>query len=199
MSGLNQRRQSDLNRLQQLCRQSGGALQITDDAAGSGRIIAFQLNLPTAGSTRYPAQVQAVSRFQIELPARYPFDAPTARMRDTPIHHPNVFESGVICVGSKWNPSEGLDIYVTRLCQLLTFDPLLVNMHSIAHSAAGHWYSRALKRHADAFPTATIQWDKPQEKVLRTCPGCQANLRLPTGRTGRVECPRCQTEFDAQT
>lgn len=198
MAGLNQRRDADLKRLQALCRQSGGELALLDDLS-SDRQIVFQLNLPTAGSTRYPSEAQPVTRFQVDLPARYPFDAPTARMRDTPIYHPNVFESGVICVGSKWNPSEGLDIYVRRLCQLLTFDPLLVNMHSIAHASAGNWYGSALKRHPGAFPTATIQWDKPVETVLRPCPGCGAKLRLPTGRSGTVVCPRCKTEFDTQT
>lgn len=199
MSGLNQRRKTDIERLAQLCRQSGDALQLLDDAAGAGRIIAMQLNAPTAGSTRYPAEVQPVIRFQVELPARYPFEAPVARMRDTPIHHPNVFESGVICVGSKWNPGEGLDIYVARLCRLLTFDGMLVNLNSIAHSAAAHWYTGALRRHPDAFPTAQLQWEQAADKVIRHCPNCNAGLRLPTGKHGVVACPRCRTEFETRT
>ena len=198
MSGLGKRRAADVERIQAMAAASKGQLALT----GTGRdndSLQFTLRLPTAGSADYPRTVQAETRFEVNLPPRYPFDAPTARMRGTPILHPNVFESGVICVGSRWQPSEGLDIYVRRLAQLLCFDPMLVNLRSIAHAHAGNWYDRARRKHPEAFPTASITWPLPGEKVLRTCPGCQARLRLPAGRQGVVSCPRCQHEFELQT
>ncbi|MGB7304647.1 MAG: ubiquitin-conjugating enzyme E2 [Burkholderiaceae bacterium] len=199
MSGLNKRRQADIERLERLCAHSRGQLQILSLPSGSNQSIVFQLNLPTAGDARYPGEVQAMSRFRVDLPVRYPFEAPTARMVETPIHHPNVFESGVVCVGSRWNPSEGLDLYVTRLCRLLTFDRMLVNMNSVANSAAGHWYNTAVRKHPDQFPTAAIQWDTPVEKVVRACPACGTKIRLPSGKSGIVQCPKCANDFEART
>lgn len=198
MSGLDKRRNADLARLRTMAGASGGQLEIVE-VSPDGRRLQFRLNLPTAGSAAYPKQVQPHSGFEVSLPARYPFEAPTARMTGTPILHPNVFESGVICVGSRWNPSEGLDLYVRRLAQLLCFDPMLVNLGSIANAAGGDWYSRARRATPDAFPTATINWSGATEKVIRACPACQTRMRLPSGRQGLVVCPGCKHEFTAQT
>ncbi len=199
MSGLSKRRDADIDRLKTLEERSRGQLQITHLPKGADNTIRFQLNLPTAGGPEYPTRVQPAIRFQVELPARYPFEAPVARLGDTPVYHPNVFESGVICVGSKWNPSEGLDVYVTRLCKLLTFDGMLVNLRSIAHAAAGNWYSSARRANPKSFPSAVIDWESLQDKVIRACPNCSANLRLPTGRSGAVSCPKCRREFETTT
>lgn len=199
MSGLNKRRDADIDRLRLLEQNSRGQLQILQLPQGASNKIRFQLNLPSASNDKYPTQVLPAVRFQVELPARYPFEAPVARIGDTPVYHPNVFESGVICVGNKWNPSEGLDVYVTRLCKLLTFDGMLVNLNSIAHAAAGNWYGRARRAHPKSFPSAIIDWESVQDKVVRACPHCAANLRLPTGRSGLVSCPKCNREFETTT
>ncbi|MGH1359183.1 MAG: ubiquitin-conjugating enzyme E2 [Burkholderiaceae bacterium] len=198
MSGLSKRREADLIRLRAMAGASAGQLSLTH-ADPDGRRLQFTLRLPTAGTAAYPGTVQPESRFEVSLPARYPFEAPTARMNGTPILHPNVFESGVICVGSRWNPSEGLDIYVRRLAQLLCFDPMLVNLGSIANAAGANWYSKTLRAHPEAFPSARIDWAEAPEKVVRSCPSCQTKMRLPAGQQGAVVCPRCQHEFTAST
>lgn len=198
MSGLEKRREADIERLRALENASRGQLQILA-VERNGSILKFRLSLPTAGSEKYPATTQKESRFEVHLPARYPFEAPTARMSGTPILHPNVFESGVICVGSRWVASEGLDLYVRRLAQLLCFDPLLVNLGSIANSRGGHWYDRARRTHPDAFPTAVIDWSTTPEKTIVACPKCSVKMRLPSGQSGTVACPKCQHEFVANT
>jgi len=198
VSGLEKRRAADVERLRALAAASRGQLQLLAVEQNSS-VLKFRLGLPTAGSEKYPASVQPESRFEVHLPTRYPFEAPTARMSGTPILHPNVFESGVICVGSRWVASEGLDIYVRRLAQLLCFDPLLVNLGSIANSRGGQWYDRARRAHPDAFPTAVIDWSSAAEKTIVACPKCHAKMRLPAGRSGTVACPKCQHEFAAST
>jgi hypothetical protein len=107
-----------------------------------------------------------------------------------------------------------MDLFVRRVAQLVTFDPLIVNAQSAANPAALHWYVQALRRFPQAFPTDRIELETPgahdarlrwQEsaseaaRVIRQCPHCGASLRLPAGRRGTVRCPRCARGFEADT
>ena len=199
MSGLAQRRKADLERVQRLADSSQGQLRVLTMPSATQSTLRLQVERPTAGDDAYPARVLASFRLAIELPARYPFDPPVARLEGTAVFHPNVFPSGVVCVGSKWHPGEGLDLYVTRVARLLCFDGMLVNLNSIAQPVAGHWYRRARGQHPEAFPTARIDWRVDDERVIRKCPSCESKLRLPTARSGEVQCPRCQHLFTVQT
>ncbi len=196
------RREADIERVRALAQRSGGRIGlITTPTPGSARFI-VELDYVTSGSSRYPQERQARSRIAIDLAARHPFEAPMARVL-TPIFHPNVFPSGLVCLGSKWIPSEGMDLFVSRIARLLAYDPLLVNVHSAAHGAALHWYLAAARLHPQAFPTdaaaiALGQTAQP-ERVVRACPHCGAQLRLPTGRSGEVQCPRCAKAFETTT
>ena len=169
----------------------------------------------TAGTDRYPAERRDQIRIELSLPARYPFQPPLAAVQ-TPVWHPNVFVSGTICLGTKWSPSEGLDLFVQRLARLLTFDPLLVNTASAANREAAAWYETARRRFPQAFPTdfpgfataatrgagSRVRWQEASNEDGRVpfpCPGCARILRLPSGRTGRVRCPRCGASFEART
>jgi len=152
----------------------------------------------TAGSARYPAQRESRVLVHVALPERYPFQAPVATVR-TPIFHPNVFPSGVICLGTRWVAAEGLDLFVQRLLRLLTFDPLLVNTVSPAHGEAASWYARVRREQPAAFPTDGLAADELVERRLRACPACGRNLRLPRGRSGTVRCPSCGAPFEART
>jgi hypothetical protein len=152
----------------------------------------------TAGSARYPAQHESRVLVHVALPERYPFQAPVATVR-TPIFHPNVFPSGVICLGTRWVAAEGLDIFVQRLLRLVTYDPLLVNTTSPANAAAASWYQRARREHPAAFPTDRLAADQLAQRMLRACPACGRNLRLPRGRSGTVHCPSCGAHFEART
>jgi hypothetical protein len=214
MSGT--RREVDVERVRRLAVASGGRVGIvTLPAAGRPRFV-LDLRYATVGSQRYPAERQASSRIAIDLAPRHPFQPPVTTVL-TPVFHPHVFDSGLVCIGAKWLPSEGMDLFVLRVVRLLAFDPLLMNPFSIANGAANAWYQGALKRHPEAFPTdaaaLALAVDEPLghrasahdapgggvERVIRQCPHCRAGLRLPAGQSGTVRCPACGREFHTST
>ena len=209
------RLQSDLERLQALAASSGGRILLLAGPSTASPSASLELRYSTAGSDRYPLERRERTRIGLSLPARYPFQPPLAAVQ-TPIWHPNVFASGTICLGTKWSPTEGLDLFVQRLARLLTFDSLLVNTASAANREAAAWYERARRQHPQAFPSdrpqfepaaarragARIRWHEtpPDDgRVPFCCPGCARTLRLPSGRAGRVRCPGCGTRFEAHT
>jgi hypothetical protein len=194
------RREADIERVRALAAASGGRLGLVAlPAPGSPRFV-LDLDYVTAGSRRYPAERQPRSRVAIELAARHPFEPPVARVL-TPVFHPNVFASGIVCQGSKWLPSEGMDLFVRRIVRLLAFDPLLTNPGSAANGLAAQWYAAALRAHPEAFPTdrAALALGDAPARVLRTCPHCARQLRLPAGRNGAVKCPLCDRVFETTT
>jgi ubiquitin-protein ligase len=138
----------------------------------------------------------------LECNARYPLSAPTAKL-SVGVQHPNVFSSGVICLGTRWSASEGLDLYLLRILRLLCFDPLLVNLQSAANASGAQWYRHAQSRSPTAFPSPSfarvMALVEPPTRVTRACPHCSATLRLPSGKTGQVQCPRCNQSFEAST
>jgi hypothetical protein len=115
-------------------------------------------------------------------------------------------------MGAKWLPSEGMDLFVRRVLRLLAFDPLLVNLRSVANHAALAWYQRTLRQQPQAFPSdpqalrvgeqgagSPTSTSAAAGRVVVHCPQCNTGLRLPAGRKGVVACPGCQREFEAQT
>jgi len=198
------RREIDVERVRALAAASAGRIGVvTLPIPGRPRFV-LDLGYATAGSPAYPRERQAASRITIELAPRHPFQPPLTTVL-TPIFHPHVFSSGVVCIGAKWLPGEGMDLFVLRVVRLLAFDPLLMNPHSIANAAANNWYRSALSRHPQAFPTdpAAIAWQAggatATERVMRQCPHCAVSLRLPSGRSGSVQCPRCARDFEVGT
>ena len=205
---------ADSDRLRALAAASRGRITLVAlPTPGSPRFV-LDLGFVTAGSSAYPAERRTNTRLVIDLPARYPFMPPAATIA-TPIFHPNVYPSGLVCLGTKWLPSEGMDLFVRRIAQLVTFDPLIVNAQSAANPAALHWYVQALRKFPQAFPTdrieietpdaddAQIRWNESTAagaaRVIRQCPHCAASLRLPTGRRGTVRCPQCTRAFETDT
>ena len=210
------RREIDIERVRRLAKASGGRIGIvTVPVTGRPRFV-LDLDYATAGSHQYPQLRQPSSRIAIDLAPRHPFEPPVTTVL-TPIFHPHVFASGVVCIGSKWLPGEGMDLFVQRVVRLLAFDPLLMNPNSIANIAAHAWYQAAVRRHPDAFPSdaaaLAVAVDEPAaaeaaardapsrsgERVIRHCPSCDAGLRLPAGRAGTVRCPACGRDFEART
>lgn len=209
------RLQSDLERLQALATTSGGRIVVLAGPSAASPFATVELRYATPGSDRYPRERRELTRIGISLPARYPFQPPLATVQ-TPIWHPNVFASGAICLGTRWSPTEGLDLFVQRLARLLTFDPLLVNTTSAANREAAAWYERARRQHPQAFPSdrpqfeataarragGRVRWQEApldDGRVPYRCPGCARTLRLPSGRAGPVRCPGCGTRFEART
>ncbi len=205
------RRAADLARLRSLAQSSDGKISVLEDARPDRYVI--DLRYFTVGSREYPRVKQPASRVVIDLGARYPFQPPAAHVT-TPIFHPNVFASGLVCLGAKWLASEGMDLFVQRIARLLTFDPLLLNLQSAANGEAMHWYQRVAAQHPDAFPTdrvelqavestnPSVRWQEPRapdDRVLVPCPRCTTRLRLPAGKSGTVHCPQCAHTFTAST
>jgi hypothetical protein len=193
---------ADVARLRELATASGGRVGlVTLPGAGRTRCV-LDLDYATSGSSAYPREVQRRSRIEIELGLRYPFQPPKVTVL-TPVFHPHVFPSGIVCIGARWSASEGMDLFVRRIARLLAYDPLLVNPGSIANPAAFHWYESARRRHPEAFPTDAaavalgVEADPAAAgtRVTRSCPQCASVLRLPAGRSGTVRCPRCSATF----
>lgn len=199
MDALSLRLERDRERIQSLPERSGGLVRVLSLPQPRNPTLELELGYRTAESAAYPRHARSQTRVQIDFSSRYPFVAPIARI-STPILHPNVWESGVICLGSKWTASEGIDLFVHRIARLITFDPLLVNEQSVANRNALPWYQRSRRQHPDAFPSDQVHWREPAvSTTVLACTACGARLRLPTGRRGLVNCPRCQHDFEART
>ena len=209
------RLEADHQRLSALAAGSGGMIGLLAGPTPALPQAELGLHYAIPRSERYPLDVTRQTRLRIVLPARYPFQPPVATLL-TPVWHPNVFPSGVICLGTRWLASEGLDLFVQRLARLLTFDSLLVNTASPANRAAAEWYTRTRRLRPDAFPSdgplfgaaapdagrARVGWREAvadDGRVARVCPSCGRTLRLPAGRRGRVHCPGCSAAFEAST
>jgi Ubiquitin-conjugating enzyme len=202
------RRTQDQQLLLNLIARSNGALTARGNLETQSDRITLVLALPTVASIHYPSDVQASCMIEIHLPLRYPFAPPSAKVL-SPQWHPNVWPNGNICLGTRWQATEGLDLFVARIVKLLIYDPLLVNLQSMAHSDAGLWYSQALKNYPSSFPTVQTHaghWlrdprgvNQTVSKVEKPCPECNTTLRLPAGRSGIVQCPKCRSDFEVST
>lgn len=217
MSAFDERRNADMAKIQTLAQLSRGKIQILSIEGQPPRKISVRLGYKTAPSDRYPAAVQSHTDVVIDLPSRYPFAEPSVTIT-TPIFHPNVYSSGKACLGNKWLPTQGLELLIVRLVQLITFDKSILNEKSPANNAALSWYRNAIRKSPSAFPTdvsdvpreparprqtwRNLKSDETSssiERVARDCPHCAMTVRLPKGRTGTVNCPRCRGVFEAST
>ena len=146
------RRQGDVQKVRDLASRSGGRIVVTRCEGSPVSRVALAIHAVTAPSAAYPqAQARRVD-VEVLLPARFPFEAPAARVT-TPILHPNVWPGGNICLGATWLPTQGLDLLVRRIVAIVTFDPLVLNEASPANRVALEWYREARRRHPAAFPT----------------------------------------------
>ena len=210
MSAFDERRNQDVQKLTQLAAQSGGRLRVGKISGNPPNHIELEVHLKTAASSDYPSKVSSVSKLQISLPARYPFVEPAVTIT-TPIHHPNVYTSGRVCLGLKWLPTNGLDLLVKRLAQIIAFDPVILNEKSPANGAALTWYTGAKKRFPSSFPTDSFNLDAPAQstgikwsnvtaetpKAVVKCPSCNASLSAPAGKRLKLTCPKCGNSFEA--
>ncbi len=145
------RREIDVERVRALAAASAGRIGVvTLPMAGRPRFV-LDLGYATVGSPAYPRERQASSRIAIDLAPRHPFQPPLTTVL-TPIFHPHVFGSGVVCIGARWLPGEGMDLFVRRVVRLLAFDPLLMNPHSIANAAANNLVPQRLAAPSAGLP-----------------------------------------------
>jgi ubiquitin-protein ligase len=214
MSALDERRREDLRKVQQLCASSGGKLSIAGVAGDPMQSMNLELRYATALDQRYPSHQGSRVRATITLSGRYPIQAPTVHLAPV-VYHPNVFASGMVCLGTKWIPTEGLDLLVKRIAQIVTFDPAVLGEDSPANRDALEWYRRTKRLHPSSFPTdevdfsptaapaKTMTWTNVEtpatERVIISCAACGRQLRVPAGRSGTVRCPSCGHAFEART
>jgi hypothetical protein len=207
-----ERRRADLARLETMCAASGGRLVLISREGEPPTDVTIDLACRTASSSAYPARAVERTRARISFPARYPFQPPVVHL--APItFHPNVYSSGLVCLGFKWLPTEGLDLLVKRIAQIITFDPAVINTDSPANPSAAHWYMRAVAQSPRAFPTDSLdflsapasrpkpQWrdittgsQQPESKTIQ-CEKCPQRLRVPNVPGTQVRCPRCLHTF----
>lgn len=221
------RRQQDLQRLRELIRESDGRIRLVGATGDPVDRLKLVLNYRTVASSRFPDDSHDSSEIDIVLPQRYPFVAPKVTIK-TPIFHPNVYSSGLVCLGETWIATEGLDLLVRRLIRLVTFDPLVSGGMPPANQPASAWYHHARKQNPTLFPTEVVKFGhvkKPSkiafldseagsttrsggdvndrtsgpDRIIVRCTACGKALRLPIARTGMVRCPACQHRFHANT
>lgn len=202
----------DLRKIEELSKSVNGRVKIKSLSGNPTNKIILELDYPTAPSTNYPKQVQQRTEVRIELLSRYPFQEPSATIT-TPIYHPNVYSSGKICLGTKWLPTQGLDLLVKRIIQIITFDETILNEASPANRDALSWYRAAVSKYPNAFPTdkliikeqpkKTMSWnnvdDSAYGKAIITCPSCKGSIRVPIGKKGNIVCPKCTNKFYVET
>lgn len=225
MNAAAERRREDVRRLQETAGHSGGRVRVIRTSGDPISSIVLELQFRTAGGRNYPSRTLDRVTATIELPSRYPWERPTLTL-DPPVFHPNVYPSGRVCLGTRWLPTEGLDLLLRRVLQIVTFDPSLLNDRSPANNQALAWYratrranpaafpsdSLELARHADP-PRLSMTWNNihlqapvPQEtptpvaepQRVVACPRCRQGLRVPTGRVLDVRCT-CGHRFRVNT
>lgn len=213
----NQRREQDIKKIEELARSSGGLIKITDVKGSPINQVSLELSYKTASDKYYPENICSTTKVQIEFTARYPFQEPNAVFK-TKVFHPNVYSSGKICFGTKWLPTEGLDLLVKRIVQIITFDQSILNESSPANGEALTWYKKTKQKHPGAFPTQSVSFNNTQTKpkmkwndkstdvddgtsgrVIVNCPNCNKQLRVPTGKRGTIKCPNCNETFEIST
>lgn len=146
------RRNMDLEKLKRLRAQHPKIIRRLTVAGNPPSRIRVYLDMPTAGSEAYPHVIQNSVDMEIRLPAEYPTSPPQVYIM-SPIWNPNVWDSGLVCIGPIWIPTEGLDLFTVKLIRLLAFDPKIVNPHSPANLAATKWYEDRRIHYPKAFPT----------------------------------------------
>jgi hypothetical protein len=213
MDAYSERRLEDLRRLRELGRRSAGKIAVVGSEGTPPRRLILDLSYNTAPSSAFPNMIQEQTRVEIDLSTRYPLEEPVVSIR-TPIFHPNVYPGGRVCLGPRWFPTDGLDILVCRLIQIITFDPSILNEDSPANMSALEWYREARTRYPRAFPTdrfvlASQRAPKPMtwrelptgraERVVVRCPQCGQGHRVLAGRSGIIQCVGCQRDFEAHT
>ncbi len=209
------RREEDIRRLRELAARSDGAIAIEQVTGNPPSNVTLRLGYLTAATRQYPRETSDVIRLTVSLPARYPLVAPAVTIT-TPVFHPNVYTSGLVCLGDTWIASETLDAVIRRVIRLLTFDPLISGGQPPANAAASSWYRDLLRTRPDVFPTQEVNFGDPvrksaisfsdisepestQGRVVVRCPQCDAAMRLPRGKSGRVKCPSCSHRFATTT
>lgn len=156
MSGFNERRKQDLVKLNQLASESNGKIKIISSTGNPVSRIVIELNYPTVINDNYPDKVHNSSKIDISLTSKYPFTEPVVSFERPIVFHPNIYDSGRICFGTKWLPTQGLDLLVKRIVKIITYEPDILNEASPANTKALSWYRKAFSKYPNKFPTTKL-------------------------------------------
>lgn len=164
MSVFNERIKQDLIKLNQLSLDSNGKIKIISSIGNPVSKIVVELKYPTAINKNYPNEIQDSSRITINLTSRYPFTEPSVSFERPIVFHPNIYDSGRICLGTKWLPTQGLDLLIKRIIKIITYEPDILNEASPANGNALSWYRRAFSQYPNSFPTTKVIQDNISNK-----------------------------------
>lgn len=152
---LSARRAADLQKLKDLSLNSKGVFSIISYNGRPISSISLMFKIKTPKSTSYPKEFARESNAMVSLSSRYPLEPPIIQF-STPIFNPNVYASGKVCLGSKWLPTEFLDLLVYRVMKLLSYDETIINTNSPANHEASRWYVSIIKKYPNIFPTIDL-------------------------------------------
>ena len=156
MDALAKRRQEDITKLLELEAEYCGVVAVTRTEGHPANVIEMQITLPTVRNERFPDEVQQINGVRVDLPIRYPFEPPKISIT-TPVWNPNIFPSGLICLGEKWIPTHNLALLLRRVLQILALEPEIINLASPANADAAKWYANARRRDVSLFPTIRLE------------------------------------------
>lgn len=146
----------DIRKLKNLRDETSDLVSSIKVAGSPVSTIRLTIGVPTAEDDTYPNRIRNSSTIHIELSARYPLDRPKVSVIE-PTWNPNIYRSGLLCLGEKWIATEGLDLLVIRVIRLLAFDDSILNIKSPANHEALIWYEKAKTRHRSSFPTFNLE------------------------------------------
>lgn len=140
MSSVRQRRLGeDFRMVTELVAASGVALTIIETRGTPPETYVLKYQCRGIERIDRDAPVYRIEhRVRIELPAAYPAQQPVAIML-TPIFHPHVFSTSIICLGKRWTPAEYLDSLILRIGAIIQYDPQYFDFLSPANREAASW------------------------------------------------------------
>ena len=205
MSAKAKRIEADISKINALVAQSHGAIKLISSNINK---LSIDLNYRTVADRS--GKISEITKVEIQLPERYPFVEPKVIFK-TIVFHPNVYSSGQVCLGTKWIPTEGLDLLLERLIKILVFDATILNTKSPANSEALRWYQKKVTSSPNFFPTDTfkkgtrnkstggIKWNDTKNKTaagtIVSCTSCGQKIRVQSSGSGMIKCPKCKTAF----
>lgn len=159
MSPVTARVTEDLRRLKELSKQTNNKVKVLRTSGVPVNHIEIELGYPTVSSSNFPLVKQEKSLIYVDFLDNYPFAEDRTEwpriMLKTPIFHPNIFVSGLVCLGD-WKTTEYLDFLVKRIVHTICFDPQFINPDSPANPLASNWYKEKLRTNPGWFPTADL-------------------------------------------
>lgn len=216
MSAVRLRRlRADHERLQEYVRRHP---RVTLVAAAGDPPESYQLEYEVRSLRRVQDEIKEATKHLVEimLPGSYPRLPPQCRML-TPIFHPNIAPHA-ICIGDHWSAGEPLWSLVARIGEMIAYQSY--NVKSPLNGEAARWVSDNEDR-LPLDPVSMVPEDRPtaetapvpedlgshqpaapppppaappERKILLSCPGCGAQLRVAAASAGkRARCPKCQT------